>query len=101
MIDHENTRANGRTSMTHSTRFTLFGGCACCPPAVGLSRRGFVAGGAAALAFAASAAPGVRAVAQSRAHRIAVHHHLSPPTSIDATKRVNLANAPMSHWRPQ
>src|SRR5215831_46776 len=71
-VDHENTNANGRTSMTH-LRSTLLGGCACCPPAVGLSRRGFVAGGA-ALAFAATAAPGVRAVAQSKAHRIDVHH---------------------------
>jgi len=87
--------------MTHSTRSTLFGGCACCPPAVGLSRRGFVAGGAAALAFAASAVPGVRAVAQSRAHRIDVHHHISPPTWIDAVRRINLANAPMSNWSPQ
>jgi 6-methylsalicylate decarboxylase len=30
-----------------------------------------------------------------------VHHHISPPTWIEAVKKANLANGPMSNWSPQ
>jgi len=86
--------------MNHSVRSTLFGGCACCPPAA-LSRRGFVAGAGAALAVGAAAVSPFKAVAQGKPHRIDVHHHISPPTWIDAVKKANLANAPMSNWSVQ
>src|SRR5262245_15136326 len=85
--------------MKHSVQKRFFAGCACCQPA--LSRRAFVAGSAAALAAAAAGAPSVTAWAQAQPHRIDVHHHISPPTWIDAVKRANLANAPMSNWSPQ
>src|SRR5262245_7248235 len=84
--------------MNHSP-YRFFGGCTCCPPA-SVSRRAFVAGGAAALAVGAST-PGRRAVAQTKPHRIDVHHHISPPTWIDAVKKANLANPPMANWSAQ
>jgi len=65
----------------------------------GISRRGFVA---ATLATAAAAAvpsmPVRRASAQARPHRIDVHHHLSPPTHIEALRKANLGSPPTYNW---
>src|SRR5215470_1468446 len=91
--------------MIHSGRGRFFAGCACCAPVPGsaVSRRGFVAGGAAALTLGAFAASGVArpAAAQAKPHRIDVHHHISPPSWIEAVKKANRANAPMADWSPQ
>ena len=70
-------------------RSTLFGCCACCPPPMG--RREFLAGGIAALGLGAFAA-GRNAAAQAMPHRIDVHHHVSPPSWLDAVKKAKLDN---------
>lgn len=69
----------------------LFNLCTCCGDRSGFSanaidRRSFMAGSAAALgAFAAPAI--VRgAQAQAKPHRIDVHHHISPPTWLEALR---------------
>ena len=53
----------------------LFGHCQCCPPiaASSVSRRRFLAGGAAALTAGAFAALPFKATAQANPHRIDVH----------------------------
>ena len=65
--------------------------CLCCPAtgpltATAVDRRSFLAGGTAA--FGAMAAPAVlglsAASAQAKPHRIDVHHHIVPPTWLDA-----------------
>ena len=81
----------------NKARSTLFGGCACCPPAI--TRRNLLAGGAAALAFGAFAVPEIRA--QAKPHRIDVHHHISPPTWLDAVKKANRSNPPLANWSVQ
>ncbi len=67
-----------------------------------LPRRSFLAGSAAA---AAAAATGIgfapRALAQETLHRIDVHHHISPPTWLDAVKRLKKDNPPMANWSVQ
>jgi predicted TIM-barrel fold metal-dependent hydrolase len=80
-------------------RSTLFGGCACCPPASAVTRRNLLAGGGAALAFGAFGIPEIRA--QAKPHRIDVHHHITPPTWLDALKKANLANLPRDNWSVQ
>ena len=66
------------------------------------SRRTFLAGGVAA---AAAAATGIgfapRAFAQVGPHRIDVHHHVSPPTWLDAVKSMKKDNPPMANWSVQ
>ena len=79
-------------------RGTLFGRCACCLPPMG--RREFLAGGIAALGLGAFAA-GRNAAAQAKPHRIDVHHHVSPPSWLDAVKKAKLDNPPMVNWSPQ
>jgi predicted TIM-barrel fold metal-dependent hydrolase len=64
----------------------LLSGCACCgTPAIfgatGVSRRGFLAGGAAAVA--ATAIPATPTLAQAK-RRIDVHHHIIPPMQAEA-----------------
>jgi 6-methylsalicylate decarboxylase len=73
------------------------GACLCCPP-TNLSRRGFMA---TAIAAGAAAALPRAAFAQAKPHRIDVHHHLSPPTWLDAMKRIKAANPPMANWSVQ
>jgi predicted TIM-barrel fold metal-dependent hydrolase len=93
--------------MTHSARRKFFRACICCTPvataAASVSRRDFLAGGTAALtlgAFAASTSI-PKAAAQAKPHRIDVHHHISPPTWIEAVKKANRANPPMANWSAQ
>jgi 6-methylsalicylate decarboxylase len=79
----------------------LFSQCVCCNPLAGppLSRRGFVAGAAALGTFAATGlVPKARA---QGAHRIDVHHHIVPPTWLDAVKKAKFDNPPMTNWSPQ
>jgi predicted TIM-barrel fold metal-dependent hydrolase len=83
-------------------RSTLFG-CACCGPipASALTRRSVLAGGAAALAAGAFVASGIKATAQAKPHRIDVHHHVTPPSWLDALRKAKLANLPRDNWSVQ
>ncbi len=75
--------------------------CGCALPHKGLSRRSLLTG--AATLGAAALAPRfvAEAVAQTPAHRIDVHHHVSPPTWLDAVKSLKLDNPPMANWSVQ
>jgi predicted TIM-barrel fold metal-dependent hydrolase len=90
--------------MTSAIRHKLFARCTCCLNELGgaaLSRRGFVAGGVAALGLGAVAGFAPKATAQAKPHRIDVHHHISPPTWIDGLKKMNRTNPPMANWSVQ
>ena len=76
----------------------LLGNCLCCPD---MSRRGFMASAAGALAATGLAATGAKVFAQAKPHRIDVHHHISPPTWLDAMKRIKAANPPLANWSVQ
>ena len=65
--------------------------CTCCT--VSLGRRSFLAGAA------ALAATGARADENPR--RIDVHHHIVPPSWLDALKRAKLDRPPLVNWTPQ
>jgi len=80
-------------------RRPLSGRCTCCPS--GMGRREFVAGGIAAMGIGAFAAAGRKAAAQAKPHRIDVHHHISPPSWLDAVKKAKRDNPPMVNWSPQ
>ena len=69
--------------------------------ATALSRRELLAGGAGALAIGAAAGFAPTAFAQAAPHRIDVHHHVSPPTWLDAVKSVKKDNPPMVSWSVQ
>ena len=89
-------------AMTSSSR-RLLPQCACCAApfaATGLSRRDLIAGGA-ALGTAALFGAAPRAAAQAKPHRIDVHHHISPPTWLDAVKSMKKDNLPMVNWSVQ
>jgi predicted TIM-barrel fold metal-dependent hydrolase len=68
-----------------------------------LTRRRFVAGTSVLLGL--NALGGAQAphpvLAQAKPHRIDVHHHISPPSWLDAVKKAKLDNAPMSNWSVQ
>src|SRR5262249_37141156 len=83
----------------HQARRTLLAACDCCAPV--LTRRNVLAGGAAALAASAFVASGIKAAAQAKPHRIDVHHHVTPPTWLDALRKAKLANAPRDSWSVQ
>jgi len=94
--------------MIHSARRNFFRACTCCTTAATqaastVNRRDFVTGGVAALTFGAFAASTSipKAAAQAKPHRIDVHHHISPPTWIEAVKKANRANPPMANWSAQ
>jgi predicted TIM-barrel fold metal-dependent hydrolase len=69
----------------------MIGSCQCC--ALSIGRRGFLAGAAALVAT------GVRA--DETSHRIDVHHHIVPPSWLEAVKKARLDNPPMTGWTPQ
>ena len=76
--------------------------CNCGAPSGGLSRRGLLTGGAAALALGANAPRFIaEAVAQTPASRIDVHHHISAPTWLDALKSMKKGNPPIMNWSAQ
>ncbi len=68
-----------------------------------LNRRNLLIGGAATLAFGAAATSGLvpKAAAQARAHRIDVHHHISPPSWVDALKSMKKDTPPVTNWSVQ
>src|SRR5215467_12111803 len=49
----------------------------------------------------AFAAAGRKAAAQAKPHRIDMHHHVSPPSWLDAVKKAKRDNPPMVNWSPQ
>ena len=69
----------------------------------GLNRRDLLIGGAATLALGAAATSGFvpKAAAQAKPHRIDVHHHISPPTWIDALKSMKKDTPPVANWSVQ
>jgi predicted TIM-barrel fold metal-dependent hydrolase len=73
-------------------------GCACCGTGI-LGRRGTLMG-ATALALARSAGPGP-AWGQDKPFRIDVHHHIVPPTWLEALKTAKLDTPPMVKWSPE
>src|SRR5262245_49798617 len=83
-------------------RHRMSAACTCCTQplaATGISRRELIAGGAAAVALGAGFGPKV--FAQASPHRIDVHHHISPPTWLEALKKINRTNPPMANWSVQ
>jgi 6-methylsalicylate decarboxylase len=78
-----------------------FGGCTCCTSVATLGRRGFIAGGLATLGAFAAAGVAPRAAAQTKPHRIDVHHHVTPPPWLDALKKAKLSNFPRDNWSVQ
>jgi predicted TIM-barrel fold metal-dependent hydrolase len=67
-----------------------------------MSRRSFVAGATSLGALAASGIGLVpHALGQAAPQRIDVHHHISPPSWIDAVKKAKLDNPPINNWSPQ
>src|ERR1700743_54616 len=68
-----------------------------------LNRRNLLIGGAATLAFGATAIPDVvpKAAAQTKPQRIDVHHHISPPSWIDELKKMKKDSPPLVNWSVQ
>jgi 6-methylsalicylate decarboxylase len=85
----------------NQARRKFFNGCACCASTAIVGRREFVAGGLAALGAFAATGIGSKAAAQAKPHRIDVHHHISPPTWLDAVKKAKLDNPPLANWSAQ
>src|SRR5262245_56957009 len=79
-------------------------GCRCggANTMVTLTRRRLVTGTA---ALGGMAAGGISmswpSLAQAKPHRIDVHHHISPPTWLDAVKKAKLDNPPLANWSVQ
>ena len=67
----------------------------------GLSRRRFIAGSTAVLGLNALVQMPPPAFAQAKPHRIDVHHHVSPPSWLDAVKKARLDNPPIVNWSVQ
>jgi 6-methylsalicylate decarboxylase len=90
------------TTMTATPSRRWFSPCNCgLPHEPRLNRRDLLIGGA--LAFGAAAIPDVvpRAAAQARPHRIDVHHHISPPSWVDALKSMKKDTPPVTNWSVQ
>ena len=82
------------------------GACDCGPhvtaaarPAV--SRRDLLAGGAAALTVGALAGSALPGFGQERPRCLDVHHHIAPPSWLDAIKSLKRDNAPIANWSVQ
>ena len=88
--------------MLKTSRHRLVGGCNCCTKpfvAPAVSRRKLLIGSAAlGLAFA-SLAP--KAFAQAKPHRIDVHHHVAPPSWLNAMDIIGRSNPPLTNWSIQ
>lgn len=86
--------------MDKTARHKFFSRCVCCEPTAasrgdGVSRRNFLAGGAAAagVGLAAGVVPGAAqapAAGTAKARRIDVHHHIIPPVQAEAFTRHHL-----------
>jgi len=97
---------------TGMSRRSIFA-CGCCGSSIAttvpnrsnqaISRRNFIAGGVAALGLGAAGSAGAPAstLAQTKPHRIDVHHHLSPPPWVEALRKAGLDTPPVTGWTPQ
>ena len=88
--------------MLSSTKRRLSGFCNCCAQQFGatsVSRREFLAGAASAAAVSVSSVPTV--LAQAAPHRIDVHHHIVPPSWLNAMDIIGRTNPPLAHWSVQ
>src|SRR5436305_889535 len=75
--------------------------CRCCVNSLhstGISRRRFLAAGAAALALGSGAGTGL---AQAAARRIDVHHHIVPPVWLAAMDVIGRSDFPLKSWSIQ
>jgi len=87
--------------MSESTKRRLSAICNCCDQpfaATGVSRRQLLAAGV--VAFAATSLP-VRVFAQAKPHRIDVHHHVAPPSWLNAMDIIGRTNPPLANWSVQ
>ena len=87
--------------MLQSTKSRFFATCNCCREpfaATGVSRRTLLTGGMAALATAPLSS---KAFAQAKPHRIDVHHHVVPPSWLQAMNLIGRSNPPLTNWSPQ
>lgn len=91
-------------------RNTFFNGAFCCGhshagsfPSARLARREFLAGAGAVVALSTLGSPEIMRAARAQAnpHRIDVHHHVSPPSWLDAVKKAKLDNPPIVNWSVQ
>jgi predicted TIM-barrel fold metal-dependent hydrolase len=90
--------------MLKSTGRRLLAACQCCAEpfiATGVSRRSVLAGGAAALALGATGGLAPKVFAQAKPHRIDVHHHVVPPSWLNAMDIIGRTNPPLQHWSVQ
>ena len=101
--------------MNGQPRRLAFRGCLCCAPSLPPPRRNLArrlqatAGGASSGSPVATAAGSPSPSTQVRdpkttaatPHRIDVHHHISPPTWLDAVKKAKLDNPPLANWSTQ
>src|SRR5262245_28317570 len=77
--------------------------CNCCAQpfaATGVNRRQFLAG-AASVAAAGASATAATVFAQAAPHRIDVHHHIVPPSWLNAMDIIGRTNPPLAHWSVQ
>jgi 6-methylsalicylate decarboxylase len=91
--------------MTATPSRRLFTLCNCgSSHGTSLDRRQLLIGGAAALALGSAAASGFvpkAAAAESKPNRIDVHHHISPPSWLDALKSMKKDSPPLVNWSVQ
>ena len=87
--------------MSQSIKRRLSAICTCCNKsfaAPDVNRRQLLAAGVAA--FAATTLP-VRVFAQAKPHRIDVHHHVTPPSWLNAMDIIGRTNPPLANWSVQ
>jgi len=90
--------------MLESTKRRLPANCGCGIEPLsgpGMSRRQLLAGSAAAVAVGTATGFVPKVFAQAAPHRIDVHHHVSPPTWLDAVKSIKRDTPPMANWSVQ
>jgi predicted TIM-barrel fold metal-dependent hydrolase len=78
--------------------------CNCCIQpfaATGVSRRGMLAGGTAALALGAVSGFAPKVFAQAKPHRVDVHHHIVPPTWLAAMDIIGRTDFLLKNWSVQ
>lgn len=83
---------------------SLLASCGCCAEpfaATAVSRRSLLGGSAAIAAIAATGGLPMPALAQTKPHRIDVHHHITPPTWLAALKKAKRDNPPIANWSVQ
>jgi 6-methylsalicylate decarboxylase len=85
---------------THTRRQLAHHCNACTAPlaGTGLSRRSLLAGSAALAAYFGF---GRHASAEAKPHRIDVHHHIAPPTWLEAMKTIRRDTPPLNNWSVQ